>query len=139
MQLTAPSLASIMPTGSGWIGGVLTFTGRAGTVRTWMRLDEVLGRPGGYATVRDARIAAALLTRGAERPAAAVARDGDSRYRIYAAHYELQPGIGPVPLAFEHARPATPGGSTLDSWIFAPADGLVEVRDGTKLLLPYVV
>lgn len=121
----------------GWIGGALTFARRGETTRTWLRLGPTIGRPGGYDTVRAARIAAALLTRGPERGASAVAKDGDGRFRLYAASYDsfARPGE-PTQLAFEHARPRTPTGAVLGSWIFRPADGLVEVRDGSELLLP---
>lgn len=120
----------------GWIGGSLTFAGRGETVRTWLRLGDVLGRQGGYDTLRGARIAAAHLTRGEHRAASAVARDGDGRYRLYAASHDAFDGVGETRLAFERERPRTPGGAVLGSWIFRPADGLVEVRDGVALLHP---
>ncbi|MCW2928199.1 MAG: hypothetical protein JWM86_2167 [Thermoleophilia bacterium] len=123
---------------SGWIGGVLTFSGRSGTVRTWLRLEDVIGRTAGYDTVRGARIAAERLTRGAAQRAAAIAQDADGRYRVYGAAIDALDGASDVPLHFEASRPKTATGAILDSWIFVPADGLVEVRDGAKLLLPYM-
>lgn len=138
MQLAGFAPRSTAPSSSpGWIGGALTYSGKGGTLRTWLRLDEVLGRPQGYDTVANARRAAARLTAGDDRPGAAVTQDGDGRYRVYAAYADAVGGVEHVPLAFERGLPRTPAGGMLDTWIFNPADGLVEVRDGTRLLLPY--
>ncbi|MCW2956651.1 MAG: hypothetical protein JWO69_1520 [Thermoleophilia bacterium] len=130
--LPAPAVA----TAAGWLGGVVRFSGRGPETMAFVTLERIVGRQGGYDTVRGATIAAAHLTRGEALGSVAVCRDGDGRIRLYEASLESRTGAALGPLAFEFGVPRGPSGATMDRWLFQPAEGLLELRDGTVKILP---
>ena len=123
--------------GGGWGGGVLIYTGgTSGSTQAVLVLDDVVGRVRGYDSLRGARIAAAMLTAGDDHQSAAIAHDGDGRYRIYAANVQWKGAVDTTPLHFEHGMPRTASGAMLDPRVWNPADGLVEVRDHVARMWP---
>ncbi|MCZ4496254.1 MAG: hypothetical protein JWM25_837 [Thermoleophilia bacterium] len=128
--------AAASPRGSGWFGGVVTFTGKGPHSKAIVTLERIVGRQGGYDTVRGATIAAAMLTKGAAQGSVAITRDGDGRHRIYEASLESLRGESMGKLAFEFGLPWSPTGARMDHWLFAPAEGLLEMRDGKQVILP---
>ncbi|MBC7459944.1 MAG: hypothetical protein H7287_01140 [Thermoleophilia bacterium] len=121
----------------GWPGGVIQYYGaKSGDRIALLVLDRVVGPSDGYDSVLLARAGAALLTAGAEQAAVGIAVDGDGRVRLYEASLQ-RPGTTEVALLhFETAMPRTPQGGVLDTTVFNPADGLVEVRDNQRVLYP---
>lgn len=142
MQLAAPTAAChtasrpaapIGARGAGSYIGTLAWVANKAWLRTPLLIDAMVGRQSGYGTARDARIAAALLTRGSD-PAAAIMYDGDRRYRIYTTSSELPSSMGGGHFSFglEDGMPRLPNGAVLNSWIWDGAVDLVELRDGTR-------
>ena len=130
---SSPAPAPVGPRGTGSYIGTLAWTVDRQWVRTPLLIDAMVGRPEGYRTARDARIAAALLTRGPD-PAAAIMQDGDGRYRAYTTSSELPASLGGGDFTFglEGGMPRLPNGAVLSSWIWDGAADLVELRDGTR-------
>jgi hypothetical protein len=116
--------------------GTIAYSGPSGTAREGVTLIDTLGRPAGYETVRGARIAAHHLTVGANRPSAAVLRDVDGRYRVYAVQARGFAGP-PHPLAFEHGMPRLPTGAQLDGWLYGADTDVIELRDGRRQVFRY--
>lgn len=138
----APPIGSrpAAPTGARGTGsyiGTLAWVANKAWFRTPLLIDAMVGRQEGYRTAHDARIAAALLTRGPD-PAAAIMRDADRRYRIYTTSSELPPSMGGGDFTFglEDGMPRLPNGAVLYSWIWDGATDLVELRDGTRRIFP---
>ncbi|MCW2974018.1 MAG: hypothetical protein JWN72_2291 [Thermoleophilia bacterium] len=124
----------------GWAGGVIQYYGaKSGDRSAILVLDRVVGPGNGYDSVLFARAGAALLTAGADRAAVGIAVDGDGRVRLYEASLQ-RPGTREMALLhFETSMPRTPQGGVLDTTVFNPADGLVEVRDNQRVLYPAAV
>lgn len=142
MQLAAPTAAShtasrpatpIGARGTGSYIGTLAWVAEGVWFRTPLLIDAMIGRQAGYGSAHDARIAAALLTRGPDT-AAAIMYDGDRRYRLYTTSSELPPSMGGGDFTFglEERMPRLPNGAVLNSWIWGGAVDLVELRDGTR-------
>lgn len=143
MQLThiaaSSSMTPRMEPLPGWAGGVIQYYGgRGGQRSAILVLDRIVGDTGGYAGADAARTAATLLTTGAEHAAVGIAQDADRRYRLYEASLQ-EPGTTNMALLhFETAMPRTPQGGVLDTTVFNAADGLIEVRDGARMLYPAI-
>lgn len=144
MQLAPSTAAPVMPSGfaapapinargTGSYIGTLAWVANKTWFRTPLLIDAMIGSEQGYGTARDARIAAALLTRGPD-PAAAIMYDNDRRYRIYTTSSELPASMGGGDFTFglEGGMPRLPNGAVLHSWIWDGAADLVELRDGTQ-------